>query len=62
MIRYLKSKGFQKWRIRVTGVHPERFYRILGLERDLPLLRSLYAVCARLMRLGDTFEYYGIKK
>ena len=62
MVRFLREYGFRKKRIRVTGIHPERFFQMLGLEKGLPPLRSLYGMCARLMRLGDTFEYYGIKE
>jgi spore coat polysaccharide biosynthesis predicted glycosyltransferase SpsG/SAM-dependent methyltransferase len=62
MVRFLKSRGFRKKRIRITGIHPERFFRRFGLVQGSPLLRWLFGGCARLMRLGDTFEYYGVKR
>jgi hypothetical protein len=47
--------------VRVTGIHPERFFSKLGVRRNIPLLNMLYTGIAPVLRLGDTFEYYGIK-
>jgi SAM-dependent methyltransferase len=56
LIRCLKGFGFEKRRIRVTGIHPERF-----LSRRIAPFDALYETLSRVLRLGDTFEYYGIK-
>ena len=60
-VRFLRIYGFRKCRVRVTGIHPERFFRKLGVRRNISLLNTLYTGIARVLRLGDTFEYYGIK-
>lgn len=60
-VRFLRTYGFRKCRVRVTGIHPERFFRKLGVRRNISLLDTLYTGIARVLRLGDTFEYYGIK-
>lgn len=60
-VRFLRTYGFRKCRVRVTGIHPERFFRKLGVRRNISLLNTLYTGIARVLRLGDTFEYYGIK-
>jgi SAM-dependent methyltransferase len=61
LIRFLRGYGFSKYRVRSTGIHPERFFRKCGLNRRLFLLFSLYRAAARVLRLGDTFEFYGVK-
>ena len=61
LIRFLRRYGFRKRRIRTTGIHPERFFQRVGLGSGVPLLDSFYTGIARALRLGDTFEYYGIK-
>ena len=61
LARFLKKHGFRRCRVRVTGIHPERFFRKLGLRGNTVLLGAVYSAVARLFRLGDTFEYYGIK-
>jgi SAM-dependent methyltransferase len=61
LIRLLHQYGFRKRRVRTTGIHPERFFRKLGMGRTIFLLNAMYTGIARVMRLGDTFEYYGVK-
>jgi len=61
LIRFLRTYGFRKCHVRVTGIHPERFFTKLGVRRSAALLNTLYGVIARVFRLGDTFEYYGSK-
>ncbi len=61
LVRFLKQYGFRKLRVRTTGIHPERFFRKLGMGRNIRLLDAIYNGIARVMRLGDTFEYYGVK-
>jgi spore coat polysaccharide biosynthesis predicted glycosyltransferase SpsG/2-polyprenyl-3-methyl-5-hydroxy-6-metoxy-1,4-benzoquinol methylase len=61
--RFLKKFDIIRKRIVVTGVHPERvFARIGRLGRLGMLVGRVYALAAKILRLGDTFEYYGIKK
>jgi len=76
LTKFLKKYGFRKKCIYNTGIHPERFYKRLGMDfkrfsrgrRGVLasgiyfILIKLYTVCAQFLRLGDTFEYYGIKK
>ncbi len=76
LIKLLKRYGFRKKCIYSTGIHPERFYKSLGMGFDRLsdgrrgvlasginfLLTKLYTACAQFLRLGDTFEYYGTKK
>jgi len=59
--RFLKDYGFVKKKIVTTGIHPDRFFNKIGIGRTR-LLDMLYIHFAKLLRLGDTFEYYGIKK
>jgi SAM-dependent methyltransferase len=61
LARFLKKHGFRRCRVRITGIHPERFFKKLGLRGNTALLNAVYGAVARLFRLGDTFEYYGIK-
>lgn len=64
--RMLKHRGFRCAVLRSTGIHPERFYRRIGIRsREGPVravLYGVYTLLARILRLGDTFEYYGIKQ
>ncbi len=74
LIKLLKQYGFRKKNICITGIHPERFYKRMGIGINrfsdggalasgiYFLLVKLYFVFAQFLRLGDTFEYYGIKK
>ncbi len=62
LTRVLKRFGFQKRKIYVSGIHPERFFSVLGLNAQKKVLRAVYTMCAKIFRLGDTFEYYGRKK
>jgi 2-polyprenyl-3-methyl-5-hydroxy-6-metoxy-1,4-benzoquinol methylase len=59
--RFLKHHGFHRCRIRVTGIHPERFFKKLGMGERSAVFSRLYAAVARVLRLGDTFEYFGRK-
>jgi SAM-dependent methyltransferase len=61
LIRFMEECGFRKVRIRITGIHPDRFWRSIGLSKRLSLFDKVYTALARVLRLGDTFEYYGIK-
>ena len=65
----LEKYGFKPVRFRFTGIHPERFpgkgylrpggKDLRGLKRfEYSTLFSLM----KLLRLGDTFEVYGVKK
>ncbi len=60
--KFLKQHGFKRERIQITGIHPERFFNRIGIKRDYRLLSFIYKLIANLFKLGDTFEYYGIKK
>ncbi len=76
LVKLLKRYGFRKKCICITGIHPERFYKKLGIEFDRLsggkrgvfvsgiyfFMVKLYTMIAQFLRLGDTFEYYGIKK
>ncbi|MCK5095590.1 MAG: hypothetical protein KAR18_12730, partial [Spirochaetes bacterium] len=59
--KFLRKYGFKKKKICVTGIHPERFFGKLGVKRSGGLLNYIYTVCAKIFKLGDTFEYYGVK-
>jgi len=61
LTRLLKKYGFKRKRIYITGVHPERFFKAVGCNVRWKFLERVYCVGARIFRLGDTFEYYGIK-
>ena len=61
LVRFLKNHGFRKCRVSVTGIHPDRFFKSLGVKRNVALLNTFYSAVARVFRLGDTFEYYGSK-
>jgi 2-polyprenyl-3-methyl-5-hydroxy-6-metoxy-1,4-benzoquinol methylase len=58
--RILARYGFALKKIRVTGIHPERFPLGGGLRRGGLLWRLLQCV-SRIFRLGDTFECYAVK-
>jgi 2-polyprenyl-3-methyl-5-hydroxy-6-metoxy-1,4-benzoquinol methylase/spore coat polysaccharide biosynthesis predicted glycosyltransferase SpsG len=61
--RFLRKFDIIRKRIVVTGIHPERlFSRIERFGRFGRLVCLIYAFAANILRLGDTFEYYGIKK
>jgi spore coat polysaccharide biosynthesis predicted glycosyltransferase SpsG/SAM-dependent methyltransferase len=62
LTKVLKRFGFQKRKVYVSGIHPERFFSVLGLNAQGKVLRAVYTVFAKIFRLGDTFEYYGRKK
>jgi SAM-dependent methyltransferase len=61
LARFLRERGFRRCHVRVTGIHPERFFHKLGLRRNVKPLNTFYGALARVFNLGDTFEYYGIK-
>lgn len=61
MVRFLKGYGFRKKKVVATGIHPERFLKKVGIEKNRPLFSLLYTGFVRVFKLGDTFEYYGIK-
>jgi len=62
LVRFLKGYGFQKKKIVVTGIHPERILGKSGVERSKRLLSLLCTAFIKIFKAGDTFEYYGIKK
>mgnify|MGYP005834575737 CR=1 FL=1 len=59
--RFLGNYGFRKKRVVVTGIHPERILGRPGAERKKPLLSLICIAFIRIFKVGDTFEYYGIK-
>jgi 2-polyprenyl-3-methyl-5-hydroxy-6-metoxy-1,4-benzoquinol methylase len=59
--RFLKQHGFSRCRVRVTGIHPERFFKNRTSGDRFTVSDWLYTAVARIFRLGDTFEYYGRK-
>jgi SAM-dependent methyltransferase len=60
-ISFLENFGFKKKKICVTGIHPERFYEKIGIRTERKIQYRFYTLVAKILRLGDTFEYYGIK-
>ncbi|MBN2322601.1 MAG: methyltransferase domain-containing protein [Spirochaetes bacterium] len=60
--RFLRGYGFRKKRARVTGIHPTRFYRAVGIEHGIPRLDRIYTAAAKIFSLGDTFEFYAVKE
>lgn len=56
---FLKKYGFKVLRTRVTGHHPERFFKGVG---NRSILYRILMIFSKLFRLGDTFEVYAIKK
>lgn len=65
----LEKYGFKPVRFRFTGIHPERFpgkgYLKAGGKDLRGLKRFEYSTLfslMKLLRLGDTFEVYGVKK
>jgi spore coat polysaccharide biosynthesis predicted glycosyltransferase SpsG/2-polyprenyl-3-methyl-5-hydroxy-6-metoxy-1,4-benzoquinol methylase len=56
LMKLLKEYGFSRRNIQTTGIHPERVF-----SRRIATVDAMYRQLARAMRLGDTFEYYGIK-
>ncbi len=59
--KFLKLYGFKKRKICITGIHPERFFRKIGLKKSFKVLNAVYTFFAKTFNLGDTFEYYGVK-
>ena len=60
--RFLKNFHIIKKKIVATGIHPERFFERAGVKSPPPFLEGLYGFFAKTLRLGDTFEFYGIKE
>jgi spore coat polysaccharide biosynthesis predicted glycosyltransferase SpsG/SAM-dependent methyltransferase len=63
MRMFLKRYRFKVVRVRVTGIHYERFLE--GREGsfwDNGFFRFVYGIIAKLCKLGDTFEIYAVKK
>lgn len=61
LVRFLGSYGFRKKRIVTTGIHPERLLGKSTVKRSRPLLTLICTAFMRILKVGDTFEYYGIK-
>ena len=62
--KIFKQYGFHLRKIVVTGHHPERFPfvgRFVSDTKKGPLYRLLFFI-SRFLRLGDTFEVYGVKR
>jgi len=64
--KYLRNYGFGKFYTISTGIHPERFFSILrlnklGLNEKRELLYRIYCTAAKKLNLGDTFELYAVK-
>jgi SAM-dependent methyltransferase/spore coat polysaccharide biosynthesis predicted glycosyltransferase SpsG len=60
--RFLRGYGFRKEKVRVTGIHPLRFYRVVGVAPGKPWLDRIYSAAAKIFSLGDTFEFYAVKE
>lgn len=60
--RFLRGYGFRKERVRITGIHPHRFYRAVGIVPGIPWLDRMYVAAAKIFSLGDTFEFYAVKE
>lgn len=61
LTNFLSAYGFKRKRVRITGIHPERFFESVGLEKRGPGLNRLYIKLAKILSLGDTFEFYAVK-
>ncbi len=59
--RQLERYGFRALIVRSTGHHPERFPGCARFRPGSVFWKILYA-CSRLLRLGDTFEVYAMKR
>lgn len=59
--KFLALHGFKPRKVCITGVHPHRFYKKLGMRCVPQVLKRAYGLVAKIFRLGDTFEYYGTK-
>ncbi|MCF7937250.1 MAG: methyltransferase domain-containing protein [Spirochaetales bacterium] len=61
----VEQNGYRLRRIRVTGIHPERFYYSSGKQSARNLFRRVerlfIPLIARIFRLGDTFELYAVR-
>jgi spore coat polysaccharide biosynthesis predicted glycosyltransferase SpsG/SAM-dependent methyltransferase len=62
LARFLKGFGFERRRVRITGIHPERFFKIFGIEKGGNCLDRIYSNLAKIFSLGDTFEVYAVKE
>ena len=60
--KFLSLNGFQVKDIRITGIHPERFFSIFGIKKVGNYLNRFYSSIANVFHLGDTFEVYAVKK
>jgi SAM-dependent methyltransferase len=61
--RFLRKFDIIKKCVVVTGIHPERVFPRIGEFGFLGRLGGgVYARAAEILRLGDTFELYGVKK
>jgi spore coat polysaccharide biosynthesis predicted glycosyltransferase SpsG/SAM-dependent methyltransferase len=56
--RFLRGYGFKQKRVRITGIHPERFFRAVGKSCS----DRIYRGAAKIFSLGDTFEFYAVKE
>ncbi|MFP4375193.1 MAG: class I SAM-dependent methyltransferase, partial [Spirochaetaceae bacterium] len=59
--RVLARHGFRVRRIRITGHHPERFPGASRLRTGGTARRIVLAL-SRVLKLGDTFEVYAVKR
>lgn len=60
--RFLRGYGFKQKRVRITGIHPERFFRAVGDEGRRSCPARIYRGAAKIFSLGDTFEFYAVKE
>ena len=60
--KFLLRNGFKVRDLRVTGIHPERFFLKIGIKKSPRFLNRIYYFTAKAFHLGDTFEIYAVKK
>jgi len=60
--KFLSLNGFQVKDVRITGIHPERFFLKFGIKKSTGFMDRVYSLIANVLHLGDTFEVYAVKK
>jgi spore coat polysaccharide biosynthesis predicted glycosyltransferase SpsG/SAM-dependent methyltransferase len=73
--KFLESYGFRRARVRITGIHSDRFFvgfckrffvrkitQDTGYRGVPQWVEKLYVSLAKRVSLGDTFEYYAVKE
>ena len=59
--RELKELGFKNIKIKITGHHPERFFKSKKITNN-KFLMKVFLIISKILKLGDTFEIYAQKK